>query len=102
MKKVLSISEVVSEWAGPTGRVETCATAEALFDETKSELQVALDSFCRPVDLCAKETHQKPAWLPHSQLVHTQMDVSETMPASKDIFRSWAKKVGAAAAQSRE
>jgi hypothetical protein len=97
MKKVLSISEVVGERTGPAGRMETCATAEALFDDSKSQLEVALDSFCRPVDLRAKERHERPAWLPQPQVVHSQVDVSETLPASKDIFRSWAKKVSQAA-----
>lgn len=98
MKKILSISEVVAERSGPSGTVETCATADALFDDAKSELQVTLDSFCRPVSLLAKERHEKPDWLPKPQVVHSQMEVSETSAAAKEIFRSWVRKVSEAAA----
>src|SRR4051812_11132497 len=50
MKTILSTNEIIGFVAHSESELEICATAEANFDEGKSQMEVELDSFVRPVD----------------------------------------------------
>ena len=93
MKKVISTSEIVECIQCDGAEWEVCATAEANLDESKSQLVVALDSFVRLVNLCAKEKHILADWLPKKQNVKESVSPEEAPDLAKDIFHRWVGKV---------
>ncbi|MGA7391218.1 MAG: Hsp20 family protein [Terrimicrobiaceae bacterium] len=62
MRKVIFISEIVAAFEDKNGLREVCATGDASCDETKSRLQVNLNSFLRRTDLSG-DSGRVP-WLP--------------------------------------
>ena len=72
---------------------EVCATAEALFDESQSQLAVTLDSFLRPADVRVKEEHESAEWLPKKQTVRESVPRHEALDLAEDIFHRWVGKV---------
>jgi hypothetical protein len=98
MKRVASISEVVDAWAEEGTDLEACATAEAAYDESGSQLVVELDSFLRRAGLKAPEKHFVRGWLPRAETVRTGVPVEEALPEAKAVFQSWVRRVRQAAA----
>ena len=93
MRRIISISEVVEEVDLDGGRFEACATAEADYDETKSQLMVRLDSFLRPADLKTGIKQFSPDWLPRKETVKESVAPEEASEVAKEIFHRWVKKV---------
>lgn len=93
MKNVISISEVVEsrEEAGRT--TEVVATAEARFEEEKSELVTTLSAFLRPVDMQHKEQHLAASWLPRSETVREHVSAEDARLLAREIFHRWVRKV---------
>ena len=93
MKRIISTSEIIGSFTRDEREFEVCATAEANLDESKSQLVVALDSFVRSVDICAKEKHLPADWLPKKQNVKESVSPEEAPDLAKDIFHRWVGKV---------
>ena len=93
MRRVLSISEVVETLATPSGAVEVLATGDAGYDEDRATMEMRLDSQFRPA--AAKSDGREPllARLPRRDTVRVGLDWQEALPAARDIFRDWAKRV---------
>jgi len=93
MKQIFSGNQIVGSFAKEQEAFEVCATAEANFDEERSELELQLDSFIRPVNLRSKEMHFQSAWLPKKQNVREHVTCEEAPDLARDIFHRWAKKL---------
>ena len=93
MRRVLSISEVVETLATPSGVVEVLATGDAGYDEDKAQMEMRLDSRFRPVAAESSGRWPLPARLPQQDTVKMSLDWMEALPAARDIFRDWAKRV---------
>lgn len=101
MRRVLSISEVVETLATPGGAVEVLATGDAEYDEGTAQLVMRLDSVLRPVD-ARNNGHGLPeGWLPRPDKVLNHLDWAEALPAARDIFRDWVKRVHQSVSQHR-
>ena len=93
MKRLISSSEIIGLSTREDHEFEVCATGEANFDETKSELIIELDNFIRPVDLRAKEAHLPADWLPRKRALQESVSQDEAVDLAKDIFHRWVGKV---------
>ncbi len=93
MRRVLSISEVVETLATPSGAVEVLATGDAGYDEDRAQMEMRLDSQFRPVAAKPDGRWPLPARLPQRDTVKVSLDWMEALPAARDIFRDWAKRV---------
>ncbi len=94
MRRVLSISEVVETLATPSGAVEVLATGDAGYDEDRAQMEMRLDCRFRPVEPQKSEGRWPlPAHLPPRDMVSMKLDWQEALPAARDIFRGWSKKV---------
>jgi hypothetical protein len=93
MRRVLSISEVVETLATPGGAVEVLATGDAGYDEDSAEMEMRLDSQFRPVETNSDGRGPLPARLPQRDTVKVKLDWLEALPAARDIFRDWVKRV---------
>lgn len=93
MRRVLSISEVVQTLATPSGSVEVLATGDAGYDEDRAQMEMRLDSQFRPVEAKSDGRWPLPARLPQRDTVKVSLEWQEALPAARDIFRDWAKRV---------
>ena len=93
MRRVLSTSEVVETLAIPSGAVEVLATGDAGYDEDRALMEMRLDSQFRPVAAKSDGRWPLPARLPQRDTVTTKLDWAEALPAARDIFRDWVKRV---------
>ncbi len=93
MRRVLSISEVVETLATPSGAVEVLATGDAGYDEDTALMEMRLDSRFRPVDATSDSCGPLPARLPQRDMVKVTLDWQEALPAARDIFRDWTRRV---------
>jgi hypothetical protein len=93
MRRVLSISEVVETLATPSGAVEVLATGDAGYDEDTALMEMRLDSRFRPVDATSDSRGPLPARLPQRDMVKVTLDWQEALPAARDIFRDWTRRV---------
>ena len=93
MKTVAMLSEAVGSKELKDGVYEVWATAEAQYDDARSELLVDLDSFVRPTDIRLKETRIDPEWLPKKGKVAEHVGSHEAHDQAKEIFESWVRKV---------
>lgn len=93
MRRVLSISEVVETLATPSGAVEVLATGDAGYDEDRAQMEMRLDSQFRPVVTKLDGRRPLPARLPQRDTVKINLDWLEALPAARDIFQSWVKRV---------
>lgn len=96
MGRVIDISEIVGTFGRNGVTAEVCATAVGEFDEEAGQLRVALDSFVRPVDVRARETHEAASWLPGAQTVTEHISREEAGSVSREVFHRWAARVRAA------
>ncbi len=93
MRRVLSTSEVVEILSTPSGAVEVLATGEADYDEDQARMEMRLDSQFRPVD-ANSAVHPLPAVrLPKKDTVRMGLDWAEALPAARDMFHGWVKRV---------
>lgn len=93
MRRVLSISEVVETLATPSGAVEVLATGDAGYDEDHAQMEMRLGCEFRPAMSEANGRGPSPADLPQRDTVTVKLDWMEALPAARDIFRSWVKRV---------
>ena len=93
MKRIISMSRIVESREVATGPREIIASAEAEFDEGKSDLVIDLDSRAIITDAHGHETQVAEEWLPHRETVHEHMDLAETTAAAREIFERWSGKV---------
>lgn len=93
MKKIISITEVVDRFGSGSEEVEFRATADAQYDEAKNKLIVDLKSFIHPEKCVSSEALSRPGWQPQRQTVNSIVSWEETIPAAKDIFHSWIRKL---------
>lgn len=93
MKRIISTSEIIGSFTRDEREFEICATAEAEFDESKSQLLLSLDSFIRPVDIRSKEQHLSADWLPKKQSLKESVSQDEAVDLAKEIFHRWVGKV---------
>ena len=93
MKNILSISDIVETLENRLGTCEVCATAEARYEEAASQLIVDCDCFLRVVHQRGADENSRPEWLPRKDSVKTALSREEAVPAAKEIFRAWVKKV---------
>jgi hypothetical protein len=93
MRRVLSISEVVETLATPSGACEVLATGDASYDEERAQMEMRLDCEFRPAVSAANGRGPAPADLPRRDTVTMELDWLEALPAARDIFRSWVKRV---------
>lgn len=93
MRRVLSISEVVDTLATPSGAVEVLATGDAGYDEDRAQMEMRLDSEFRPVAATLADHAPPAARLPRQDTVRMGLDWAEALPAARDIFQSWVKRV---------
>jgi hypothetical protein len=66
LRRVISISQIVVPMRAENGSWEVWASADANYDEAKSQLEVKLDSFLRR---SSDDKRLTPNWLPSSQTV---------------------------------
>ena len=93
MRQLISISDIVETIQNELGTCEICATADAGFAESRSELSVTCDAFMRIVNQRGADEQRRPAWLPRVDVVKAHVPREEAAAEAKDIFRSWIKKV---------
>lgn len=93
MKRIISTSEIIGSFTRDDHEFEVCASAEADFDEEKSQLLLDLDSFIRPVDIRSKEKHLPADWLPKKQSLKESVSRDEAVELTKEIFHRWVGKV---------
>ncbi len=93
MRRILSISEVVDTLVFPDGAFEVLATGDANYDEDRAQMEIQLDSRFRPVEAKSDGRCPLPAHLPPRDTVKVGLEWQEALPAARDIFRDWAKRV---------
>lgn len=93
MKKLLSTSQIVSNFEISGRAFEICATADASFDETPSSLLIELDSFVRPVTPQPKGDHLDAGWLPKNQTLTEHVAATEASDLARDIFHRWVQTI---------
>src|SRR5947207_2547284 len=93
MRKIISINEVADSAENWQGKWEICATADAAYDEHKSELRVKLGCFARPTDAKLGTGGVELDWLPPTESVKEAVALDQAIPIVKDIFRPWLEKV---------
>lgn len=93
MRRVLSISEVVETLTTPSGAVEVLATGDAGYDEDRAQMEMRLDSRFRPVTATLNDHAPPGVRLPKQDTVRIVMDWAEALPAARDIFHNWVKRV---------
>ena len=93
MKRIISTSEIIGSFTRGEHKFEVCATAEADFDESKSQLLLDLDSVVQPVDIWSKEHHLPADWLPKKQQLKESVSQDEAVELAKEIFHRWVGKV---------
>src|SRR5689334_3052051 len=93
MKNIYSSSQIIGSLTRAEKEFETCATAEAQFDEEHSLLLIELDSFIRPVDLVSKEEHLQVGWLPKKENVKETVSIEEAPDLAREIFHRWVHKI---------
>lgn len=93
MKRIISMSRIVESREVTKGTREVIASAEAEFDERKSELVIDLDSKVQVTDALGHDTLATQDWLPARETVREHMPLSDAPDASKEIFERWAHKV---------
>ncbi|MGA8660484.1 MAG: hypothetical protein WB586_30580 [Chthoniobacterales bacterium] len=93
MNRLIYLSEVVDqvEWEGIT--FDISATADATFDEKKSQLVVQLGCFLKSEGMSENEKPPMLSSLPKPEIVKEMMTREEAIDATKEIFASWAKRV---------
>jgi hypothetical protein len=93
MKRIISITRIVDSHEVTRGTREVIASADATFDEGKSELVVDLDSKVQVTDARGHEALVTEDWLPHRTTVREHLSLSDAPDAAKEIFESWAHKI---------
>ncbi len=93
MKRIISISRIVDSHEVTRGTREVIASAEAAFDEGKSELVIDLDSKVQVTDARGHEALVPEDWLPRRETIREHLSLSDAPDASKEIFERWAHKV---------
>lgn len=93
MRRVVSSSEIVGtcEWRGQM--IDVSAHSDAHYDEAAGKMLVKLMADAEPADLEFHPEWIKPDWLPAKQTVAEHLSYEEALPAAKNIFRSWSRKV---------
>jgi len=77
------------------GSLQLCATAEAAYDPAAERVSVALDAFTRRASITDDGAHRPQPWLPKGERVSEHLPRNEADEFTKDVFRSWVKKVRA-------
>lgn len=90
---VASLSESVASKQLKDGIYEIWATAEAEYDDTRSELRIELDSFVRPTDIRVKDLKIATDWLPCKGKVAEHVSREEAVAQTKEVFESWVRKI---------
>jgi hypothetical protein len=93
MKTILSMSEILGFVAHAESELEICATAEAHFDEARSQMEVELNSFLCPVNTRSAEQPVRPGWLPKKQTAREHVPRSEAVQLAREIFHRWVGRV---------
>ena len=93
MKRIISITRIVDSHEVTRGTREVIASAEAIFDEGKSELVVDLDGKVQVTDAKGHDTLVTEDWMPHRTIVREHLSLAEAPDAAKEIFENWAHKV---------
>jgi len=101
MRRVLSISEVVETLATPGGAVEVLATGDAGYDEDRAQMEMRLDSQFRPVERKSDLREPQTVRLPQQDRVTVKLEWLEALPAARDIFRDWVKRIHLSVSQQR-
>jgi len=93
MKKIYSTNQIIGGFRNGKSDLEVCATAEADFDEERSQLLIELDSFVRPVDLRSKETHLKTGWVPKKQSFTETVSPEQAPDLAREILHRWVHRI---------
>ena len=93
MANEIDISEIVGSVKREDREIEVCAAAQGAYDDAQQQLEVTLDAFLRPVDLCRKEERLPAAWLPKRQTLRERVPWEESSLMMKEIFQRWVGKV---------
>jgi len=93
MKRIYSSSQIIGSFTRAEKEFETCATAEAQFDEEHSLVLIELDSFIRPVDLVSKEEHLQVGWLPKKESIKETISLEEAPDLAREIFHRWVHRI---------
>jgi hypothetical protein len=89
MKRLFSTTQIIGPCRMEGQDFEACATAEAQYDEERSHLVIALDSFLRPTDLRFQDEHLRTDCLPRKQNMKESVSQDEAPELARDIFRRW-------------
>lgn len=93
MSRMIDITEIVGTFHRQDRKHEICAVAEGDYDETRSALELRLDSFVRPVDLRHTERHLRENWLPPAETVREGVAWEDSSRLAKEIFGRWVVKL---------
>jgi hypothetical protein len=93
MKKVLSATQVVSNFRVLGCPLEICATAEVSFDTSASHLQIELDSFIRPAGPESNGDYFDTGWLPQKQSLTQPVSVEQAPDLTLHVLHRWAQTV---------
>lgn len=96
MKRILHRSEIVNETEVDGHAVEVIASGIAEYDEINRELCVELEAHLRVSDPEAAGKRMEADWLPLKEMVRERMAWEEALAGAKDIFDSWARRIGRA------
>jgi hypothetical protein len=93
MKRIFSSSQIIGPFTRDKQALQACATAEAQYDEERSQLVIELDSFVRSANLRAKEEHLHTNWLPKKQSLTESVSADEAPDLARDIYHRWIGRV---------
>lgn len=93
MDHVIHLSEIIGTI--DDGVTEVCATADADYDSSKSQVTVSLNAFARRVVAAGDGHHRPEQWLPRAEVVTEHLSRGDASNFARDVFHSWTRRVRA-------
>ncbi len=93
MKKLISISEVVSRVELPEGPADVLATAEASYDEAHGLVEVKLDSAAVRADIRPGPAPDRPHWLLRPAVIRESVGLEDAVAEARLVFAHWVRQV---------
>ena len=97
MNQILSASEILGTINLPQGECEVMATANGDYSLRSGNLVVSLEACVHPTRSSKTDEPVDTKWLPEPETVTESVEADEAGEVARDVFRSWVRKVRAAA-----
>ena len=87
------MSEVAGEFESELGKSEVWAVAEAVYDETKSQLVILFGSSLRSIDPLHEDEVSTAPWLPERDVIRKWIPIEKAYKYAHELFAAWVIKV---------